>query len=233
MDYTIPGAWYNSFSVIVAQSLTEISLFLPRIIAALLVLVIGAALAKALKRVVVKLLDTFRLSKVTNNTPIDHFLTNAELGHKLEDVIGSIFYWVAMLIVVHTSVSILGLEPLSNLLTKVLYYLPKVISAILELYFGILLSGVVEGLVKGAIKSIDGRSSRVLGKVSSYLVMTIAVLAAVSELGIASEFIMILFVGFVTTISIGLGLALGLGGQDVVRKMLNTWYDKTLKEVQE
>jgi len=233
MDNAIPGTWYDSFSIIVTQSLGQILLFLPRIIVALLVIVIGAALAKALKRVIVRLLETFRLSKMTSNTPIDHFLTNAELGHKLEEVIGSIFYWIAMLIVVHTSVSILGLEPLTALLTKVLNYLPKIISAVLVLFFGILVSGVVESLVKGAIKSIDGRSSRVLGKVSSYLVMTIAVLAAVSELGIASEFIMVLFVGFVAMLSLGLGLALGLGGQDVVKKILNSWYERTLKEVQE
>jgi hypothetical protein len=118
-------------------------------------------------------------------------------------------------------------------LNSILAYVPAVISAILVLFFGVLLAGLVESLVKGSIRSIDGKAARLLGKVSSYLVMTIAVLVAVSELGIASEFIMILFVGFVATISVGLGLALGLGGKDVVAKMLDEWYDKTKKELKE
>jgi hypothetical protein len=233
MDQVYSSAWYGSFSLILTQTLAQITMFVPRIVAAILVLIIGSAIAKAIKRVVVKLLETMRLSNLLKNTPVEHFLTNAELGHKLEEVIGSIVYWLSMLIVLHTSVNILGLEPLSAVLAKVVNYLPNVVSAILVLFFGTLLAGVVESLVKGSIKSIDGRSSRILGKVSSYLVVSIAVLAAISELGIASEFIMILFVGFVTMISLGIGLALGLGGQDVVRKMLNTWYDKTLKEVSE
>ncbi len=233
MDQVIPQTWYSYFSFITTQSLAQISLFMPRLLGALLVLLIGAALARIIKGLITKLLETLRLSALLRDTPVQHFLNNAELGHKLEDVIGSIFYWLAMLVVITTSVNILGLEPLSDVLAKILNYLPNVISAVLVLFFGILVAGVVESLVKGAIKSIDGRSSRVLGKVSSYLVVTIAILAAISELGIASEFIMILFVGFVSMLSLGLGLALGLGGQDMVRKMLNTWYDKTLKEVQE
>lgn len=233
MDPNLPTAWYNSFTVISTQVLTEVSAFLPRIIAALLVLIIGAALAKAVKKIIIRLLEALRLSSLLKDTPIEHFLANAELGHKLEEIVGSVFYWLGMLIVLHTTVTILGLDPLSELLSKVLNYLPNVISAVLVLFFGTLLAGVVESLVKGSIKSIDGRSSRFIGKVASYIVITVTVLAAISELGIAREFITILFVGFVAMISLGVGLALGLGGQEVVRKMLGTWYEQTLKEVKE
>lgn len=233
MDAYSPTNWYNSFSLISTQVLTEVSAFLPRILAALLVLIIGAAIAKIVKKLIIRLLEATRLSTLLKDTPIEHFLANAEFGHKLEEIVGSVFYWLAMLIVLHTTVTILGLQPLSDLLSKVLNYLPNVISAVLVLFFGTLLAGVVESLVKGSIKSIDGRSSRVIGKVSSYIVITVTVLAAISELGIAKEFITILFVGFVAMISVGFGLALGLGGQDVVRKMLGTWYEQTVKEVKE
>jgi Na+/phosphate symporter len=157
-------------------------------------------------------------------------LINADLT-KLEVVIGGLVYWLVMLIVLHTTVSILGLEPLSQVLNTLLSYIPNVVSAILVLFFGVLLAGLVESLVKGAIRSIDGKAARLFGKITSYLVMSIAVLAAVSELGIARDFITILFVGFVATISVGLGLALGLGGQHVVRAMLDDWYQRVKKEV--
>jgi small-conductance mechanosensitive channel len=138
-----------------------------------------------------------------------------------------------MLIVLHTSVTILGLEPLSAVLDKLLNYLPNIISAILVLFIGTLLAGVVESVVKGSIKTIDGKSSRFLGKIASYLVVSLTIMAAISELGIASEFITIIFIGFIAMLSVGVGLAVGLGGQDVVRKVLNTWYDRTVAEVKE
>lgn len=223
----------ESFSYISAQVLTQVSIYFPRILGALLILLIGAAIAKTIKRVVVTVLEKMMVSKILTNTPVEHFFKNAELGEKLEEVVGSVVYWLLMLVVLHTCISVLGLEPLSAVLDRILEYIPRIIAAILVLFFGVLLAGVVESVVKGAIKSIDGKSSRLLGKVASYMVVTIAVMAAISELGIASDFIMILFIGFVGLLTIGLGLALGLGGQDVVRKVLNTWYDRTLKEIKE
>lgn len=233
METTFPATWYDSFSLFTSQFIAQLSLFLPRILAAFLVLIIGAFLAKALKRVVIKLLETLRVSAMLKNTPVEHFVTNSEVGQRIEVIIGSIFYWLGMLIVLHTAVTILGLEPLSNVLDKLLNYLPKIISAILVLFIGTLLAGLVESVVKGSIKTIDGKSSRFLGKVASYLVVSLAIMAAISELGIASEFITIIFVGFVSMLTLGVGLAVGLGGQDVVRKVLNQWYEQTLKEVKE
>jgi hypothetical protein len=223
--------WYQPLAVFTTQTLSEVSEFLPRLVAALLILLIGGAIAKGFKKIVVKLLETLKVSSWVANTPVEHFLKNAEMGNKIEGVIGTVVYWLLMLLVIHSTVSVLGLQSLSDVLARVLAYIPQIISAVLVLFFGILLAGVVEGLVKGSIMSVDGKSARLLGKVSSYLVMTIAVMAAINELGIASEFIMVLFVGFVTMLSLGVGLALGLGGQDVVREMLTKWYTKTSKEV--
>jgi len=56
---------------------------------------------------------------------------------------------------------------------------------------------------------------------------------AISELGIAKEFILVLFVGFVSFLALGMGLALGLGGQHMVKKMLDDWYGKFKKETAE
>ncbi len=222
---------YNSLSVLTTETLTEVSTFLPRLAAAILILIIGAGVAKAVKGLVVKLLEALKIAKWVKNTPVEHFFKNAEFGEKMEGVLGSIIYWILMLVVIHSTVSVLGLASLTMVLDRVLSYVPRIVSAVLVLFFGLLLAGAVESLVKGSIMSIDGKSARLLGKISSYLVLTIAILAGVNELRIASEFIMVLFVGFVTMISLGFGLAIGLGGKDVVNDMLTKWYKQTSKEV--
>jgi hypothetical protein len=82
------------------------------------------------------------------------------------------------------------------------------------------LGGLVESFVKQMIRSWDVDVARMSGVVSGYVVMIVGVLAAVSELGIARDFIMVLFVGLVAALSLGVGLALGLGGQDAVRRAM-------------
>ncbi len=223
--------FYTSLTVLTAETLAEISVFLPRLAAAILILIIGAGVAKGVKGLVVKLLEALKVSNWVKNTPVEHFFKNAEFGEKMEGVLGSIVYWVLMLVVIHSTVSVLGLASLTHVLDRVLAYVPQIISSVLVLFFGLLVAGVVESLVKGSIMSIDGKSARLLGKVSSYLVLIIVVLAAINELGIASEFIMVMFVGFVVMLALGFGLALGLGGQHLVKELLGKWYRQTSKEV--
>jgi hypothetical protein len=222
---------YASISVLTTEILTEISAFLPRLVAALLILLIGAGVAKGVKGLIVKLLEALKVADWVKNTPVEHFFKNAEFGEKMEGVLGGIIYWILMLVVIHSTVSVLGLASLTHVLDRVLAYVPRIISSVLVLFFGLLVSGLVESLVKGSIMSIDGKSARLLGKVSSYLVLSIAILAAINELRIASEFIMVLFIGFVTMLSLGFGLAIGFGGQGVVKDMLTKWYKQTSKEV--
>ena len=222
---------YASISVLTTEILTEISAFLPRLAAALLILLIGAGVAKGVKGLIVKLLEALKVADWVKNTPVEHFFKNAEFGEKMEGVLGGIIYWILMLVVIHSTVSVLGLASLTHILDRVLAYVPRIISSVLVLFFGLLVSVLVESLVKGSIMSIDGKSARLLGKVSSYLVLSIAILAAINELRIASEFIMVLFIGFVTMLSLGFGLAIGFGGQGVVKDMLTKWYKQTSKEV--
>jgi len=227
------STWLEKLSAVIMQSLSDVTGFLPQLIAAFMILIIGAAFARMIKRVVVRLLEAVKVSKIVEKTPIEHFLKNADLTNKIEAVLGSVVYWLVMLVVLQTGAAVLGLSPLTDILNRILLYIPNIISAILILFFGVLMAGVVESLVKGSIKTIDGRSARLLGKVASYLVVTISALAAISELGIAKDFIIILFIGFVSMISLGFGLALGLGGKSLVEKILNNWYDHTIEEIKE
>jgi hypothetical protein len=222
-----------TFSKVLAETGTQMSVYVPRIVAAFVIFLAGVAVARALRTVVVRLLSAVSLSKLTEKTPVEHFLKNADLSSKLEEIVGSVVYWLSMLVVIQTTVGVLGLAPLSQILDKILSYIPNIISAVLVLFIGVLLAGLVESLVKGSIRSIDGKSALLIGKISSYLVITIASMAAVSELGIATEFITILFVGLVATLSLGSALALGLGGKDVVAKILDSWYNKTIQEISE
>ena len=136
-----------------------------------------------------------------------------------------------MLIVISATVSLLGLEAISGILNNILAYIPNVVSSVLILFFGVLLAGLVESLVKGALASVTGRSSRVFGKVSSYMIMVISVMAAIAQLNIAQQFITTLFTGLVATLVIALGLAFGLGSKDVVGKMMNEWYENMRKDL--
>ncbi|MEO8581203.1 MAG: hypothetical protein ABI425_01340 [Patescibacteria group bacterium] len=221
----------NYLSSLYVTSLAQTYAFLPKMIGALLVLLIGSLIAKWIKKLLEKSLEFLHISKLIKNTPLEAFFQNAEIGPKIEHVIGTVGYWLFMLLVIQTAVSILGLQSLAVILDQVLSYIPRIFSAIVILFFGVLIAGVLESLVKGSIRSIDGHHARLLGKIASYLTLTIFLLVSVSELGIAQQFIIILFIGLVTTVTISLGLAIGLGSKEVVQKIADDWYKNLKKEL--
>lgn len=225
----VPSSWQDSVSLGLTYSVAQISSYLPKILAALLVLIIGIILAKLVRNVVAKTLSALRLSKMLDKTPVELFLKNEEIGSRLEDGVAGIVYWLLLFLVLHTTVSVLGLTPLSAVLDRVLFYLPHIFAAVCIFIFGVLLAGAAETFVKGSLRGLDVQSSRLFAKIASYLVVTIGGLAAVAELGIASQFILILFIGVVAAFSLGAGLALGLGGKTTVEKMLNNWQNKVEK----
>ncbi len=223
--------WQEAFILALSDTLTNVLSYIPTILAAILVFLIGLILAKWVRTLVVKLLKTVKLSKLMEKTGLEPFLRKAEIKSRIEEILGGIARWLIILIFFITTVNILGLSTVSIVLNSVLAYIPKVISAILILTVGVLLAGLVEGVIKGALGQVDVKASRLLAKIGSYLVVVFASLAAINELQIAQGLINSLFIGFVAMLALGVGLAIGLGAKDLVSRVLNEWYDNFRQEV--
>lgn len=213
------------------QTLGVIASYLPRGIFALVVALAGIVLGNYLRDLVLKALRLVKFDTAIKNTKFEAFLKKAEITHKVEELLATSVKWLVVLTFFISATNIAGLSSVASILTSILGYIPSVISAMIVLALGVLLAGLVEGIVKGSLSSIDLKTARLLGKVSSYTVVTIAILAAFSELDIASNFINTLFVGFVAMLSLGFGLAIGLGSKDVVNKLLTDWYKQVQKEL--
>lgn len=220
----------DSFNLSLAAFTTQIAAFLPRLLGAFAVIAIGIFIARAIRGVLIGSLRKLRLSSSVEKTPFGQFLHNTEVKHTAEVIVSNIVYWILLLFIAYTALTVLGLDSISSILNQILLYIPKVFSAILILIIGVLLSGLTEAFVKGLVKSVDSHTGRVLGKVASYLVITLSAMAAISELGIASQFVMILFTGFVVAVSLATGLAFGLGSKNVVERMMMEWYEKMHRE---
>lgn len=198
--------------------------FLPSLIGAILVFAVGWILGNFLKMLTIKLARAIKLPELIKNEPLEKFLTESGFGPKVELFIGETIRFFVVLVFFIAAINLLGLSAVSMVLTGILAYVPNVIAAILILVLGTIVAGLVESLVKGSLSAVEIKTARLLGKTSSYIVLVFTILAALSQLNIAQDFIQILFIGFVATISIGLGLSIGLGSKDLVSKILDDWY---------
>ena len=202
---------------------TEVALLFPKILLGIVLFVIGMILAKMVKRLVVKTIRMLMGSSLVTNTPAEHFFTNGDLTHRLDEGVGGVAYWFMLLITLYVVSATVGLTSVSYLLEQVFSYLPRFLSAMVVLIIGVLLAGLVESFSKSSLGKIDLKTAKVVSKLSSYLVMILTLMVAFSELGIARDFILILFVGMVLALALGIGLAVGLGGQHLVKHLVESW----------
>jgi hypothetical protein len=223
-DFSLISSWQEAVLVAGTNILTRFFAFIPVLLGAILIFLLGLILARWAKLLVVKVLSAVKLDLLLRKVGLDVYLQKADVRGKVEVFIGEVVRWLIVLVFFMAGINVLGLTTVAAVLNGILGYIPNIISAVLVLTIGVLLAGLVEGLVKGAVSQVDMRVSRMLSKIASYLVVVVSALAAIGELGIAQSLINTLFIGVVATLSLGIGLALGLGAKDLVAKMLMDWY---------
>lgn len=221
----------ETFVSVFNQITTDVISFIPTFLVALVVFLIGLILARITRNVIVKLFSALHLSKLTSSPNLTKFFKKAQIEKKLEIVMGEIARWLIILIFSITGLNLLGLNTITQVLTGFLNYLPNLFGALIILLAGTLLASFLEKVVKASLAGFDVRTSRLMGKFTSYLIMVIVVLAAISQLGIAQYFINIIFIGFIAIITLALGLGLGLGSKDLIKTILEDWYKDLKKQL--
>lgn len=221
----------RSFLALLTQVGTGIGTYLPSFFGGLVTFLVGILVANWTQKIVLGSLRAIKFDILIKDTKIREFLIKAEVTQKLEEIIGLIVKWLIMFTFFIAATNIWGLRTISDMLMGIVGYLPSVVSAVIVIAIGVLLAGIVESMVKAGLASVDLRSARLMGKIASYMVVTIATLAAFSELHIAETFVNTIFTGFIAMLALGFGLAIGLGGKDLVAKMLLGWHETITKEL--
>lgn len=223
------SSWQQALTVSWGQVWSSFLGVLPTIIGAIAVFALGLILAYWVKRLVVQVLKLVQLEKFSKSTGIDKYLAKADIKLDLIGLIATAIEWLIILIFFLTVVDILGLTIVSQVLARFLGYIPNVVAAALIFAAGYIVAGLAEGLVRGALVSVDHDVAKPLGRLARWVILIVAVFAAIDQLQIARGLIATFFQGLTYTVVLVVGLSVGLGAKDLVSKILSDWYEKIRK----
>jgi len=196
-------------------------IFLPKLIGALIVLLIGWFIAVGLGKLVAEILKRLGLNKIFEKGTWKESLEKAELKIDIPGFIGAIFKWVLAIVFLLAAVEILGLVQFADFLSKVLGYLPNVIVAILIFVVAVIIADIIEKIVRVAVESARIGYGNIAGAIVKWSIWIFALLAILIQLRIAPELILTLFTGVVAMLALAGGIAFGLGGRDVAAGILD------------
>jgi len=196
--------------------------FIPTFLAAVIIAIIGWIVGAIFFRFVYELVRLARVDNALRAAGVERFVEKAGFKLNAGYFLGKLVEWFVVIVFLVAALGILpGMSQVTAFLKDVvLGYLPQVIVAVLIVLVATIVADAMQRVVSGTAKAANIKSANFAGKIAKWAIWIFAILAAIMQLGIAVSFINTLFTGIIIAISLALGLAFGLGGQDAAAKYI-------------
>ncbi len=216
-----------NYSITIVNALqalyVKVAAWLPNLIAAIIVLILGWVIGVFLSKLVKKILEAIKLDHLANQLGMQQLSEKADHPLSLAAFGGWLIKWFFFLGSIMAAANILGLNQVTDFFNnQVLTYAGNVIIAVAILFLGILAANFFSGVVRSTVKASGMHSSaHALAAIAKWAIVIFSIIAALSQLQIATEFLQDLFRAVVAMLAIAGGLAFGLGGRDHAKKVLD------------
>ena len=223
--------WVDVIMHSLMSMLDNIIGFVPNLIGAILLLVVGIAIAKVLEFAIEQIISIVKLDSVLKKIEIDRYLQRAGITLNSGKFFGTITYWIILIIFVVGITDILGLPTLSFFITSALQWVfTSLIAAILILLVTAFLAQTLKQIVNASVKGAKLHSAKFLGSVTWWIVMIFGAVAALNQLGVETTplegALMSMIVAVPVAIGLAVGLAFCLGGKKQAEQILERLEDR-------
>jgi hypothetical protein len=211
----------------ITQVINTLILYIPRIVLALVVMVIGAWVSKVLAGWVQVGLEKIGLEEAGKRAGINEFFHRAELEWTTVQAVATVVRWFILLIFLQAATSILGIPQLTQIINDILFYLPNIAVAMVVLIVGFWVGKVLGGVVRASLANFREVNPELVAQITRYSIVGLAVVIALSQLKVAPIIVNTLFIGLVAILVLAFGLSFGLGGREVAARIVTAWYEKS------
>jgi hypothetical protein len=204
---------WNIIRESVESSIIAIGQFLPKLLLAVVILVVGWLIAKLVQYIVVRGLKAIGFGVITDKAGLDGFLKKGGVRKTTIDVLGALVYWLIVLMTLLTTFNTLGLAVVSELFSRVTLFIPNVIVAVLILTIGLYFARFVSDAITTYTRNVGMEDSHLVGRMTYYAIAVFVVVTALGQVGIGDVLLYGILQIVVAGIVFALALAFGLGGQ--------------------
>lgn len=220
----------NGFNALqsLQSAFTQFVNYLPQLIGALIILLVGYIIAKILDTLITKGLQKAKVDQRLSANSGGRFVEKVSPAGSPSRLIGGVVFWVIMVFVITSAIGALGIPALTGFMNLVLAYLPNVIAALLIFVVAAAVAGAVGGLAHRTMG--DTPTGKVVRAAVPALIMAIAVFMILTQLGIAPVIVTATYIALIGALALAAALAFGLGGRDAAADLVNSGYRKAQQQ---
>ncbi len=222
---------WNLAAVDIGAGITDawraVAAFVPKLLAFLVILVIGVIIGKILAKAVDKVLERVGFDRVAERGGLQRAMARSK--YDASDIVAKLVYYFILLITLQVAFGVWGPNPVSDLLTDIVTWLPRAVVAIVIVVVAAAIANAVKDLISGAMSGLS--YGRVLANIASIFILALGIIAALNQIGVATTVTTPVLITVLATIG---GIAIvGVGG-GLIRPMQQrwaTWLDRAEHEI--
>lgn len=200
----------------IEDAFASVAKFVPKLIAFLVILLIGWIIARVLAKIVRLILHKVGFSRVIEKSGLDRAMSNSP--YDAGEIIVKLVYYAVLLIVLQVSFSVFGPNPISDLLRGVVAWIPKAIVAIIIVVIVAAIANAAKTLISATLSSVS--YGKLLANIVSVFILGLGIIAALHQIGVAVAVTIPVLITVLATV--GGILVVGVGG-GLVRPMQQRW----------
>jgi len=194
--------------------------FLPKIALGVVILLAGWGAAILVRKVITKIVRALGLDVFTSKLGLRRFLEDREIRYPPSALLGWTIYWMIQLTALTIAFEEMGLTTASEYIQNALYYIPRLVVAVVLLGVGVFMSGLVGSFVDRLARVAHVPFHFVLGQAARYTLIGLAVANTLDYLHLASPEILLFGLTLVVVLGVVVLLVFLVCGQNLVASML-------------
>jgi hypothetical protein len=206
--------------------LAEIANLAPRLLLALVVVIAGWLLAKVVRFAVSRGLRAVNFNVLSERAGMDGFLRNGGIHVDTTEILALLCYWLVILAALIIGFNGMGLVYVTDLLTRIVVFVPKLMVALLMLAFGAYFARFVGSAITAYCRNIHIQDADLLGRLAQYAIVAFVVLIALDQVNVGGDLIRQTFLIVLAGVVFALALAFGLGGKDWAAEILERFWPR-------
>jgi hypothetical protein len=204
--------------------------FLPQLVMALVVVLIGYLIAKVARFLVERGLRAMNLNVLTERAGTDNFLAQAGFGGDTCTLFGLLAFWLVLLESLVEAFKSLGLTYITDLLHRIVLFTPNLLIAMLVVIFGSYCARFVGNAVENFCREAEVPDGDLLSRLARYIILAFVIMIALSQVEIGGEIVQHTFLIILAGLMLALALAFGLGGRGWAAALLQRWWPHERKD---
>ncbi|GAB3784490.1 hypothetical protein GCM10028818_44250 [Spirosoma horti] len=212
----------NTFQNLINQFIE----FVPRIFGAMLILLIGVGVARLASFIIQRVLGRVGFDKIGNRLNEISIIKQLKTEIKLSEIISKILYYYILLMFITASTETLGVAVITDMVSSLVNFIPKLVVAAIMLQVGVLLADALREAVLGLCKSFNISSGRLLSMIVFVFFLIVTIISALGQAGINTELLESSFNLIIGGIIFSFAVGYGFASRDLLANILSSFYTK-------